>query len=158
VTLTATAELVTTTLERHHLRAFRSADSLAFHHLPNRQGEIVLRKRAESTTSGFEEQVSIFTDSYVGDYSRHEIGQRYTGFHLAYGYNDLMRTLVGRLQVGDTLGLVWRRDNNNDILRDAGLHGDEVMLVITKKTGKKETYLLDSSVYRDNSARAIKIA
>lgn len=158
MTLNTTEPLITT-LERHHLRAFRNADSLSFRHRPDEQGEIVLNKCAENSPTGFDQQVILFTGSGVSDYGRdRQHGQRYTGFWLGYGYNEVVRTFIGRLQVGDTISLTWHRDNNTDILRDAGLHQDELLVTITKKGGKKETYLLDSSTCRDNTARTVRLA
>ncbi len=72
-------------------------------------------------------------------------------------------TVVNFLRAGDRVTLEWIADNNNDYLRDAGLHQDELRLSVARgdtSDPKKHKpvagkFLIDKRVCPDNSARMI---
>lgn len=64
-------------------------------------------------------------------------------------------TVVGLLRTGDALTLEWAADCGNQYVSGAGLHHDELRLIVER--GKNRlTFHLDISVCADNSARMIK--
>lgn len=70
--------------------------------------------------------------------------------------NDLHRSIFDTLRVGDTLHVSWTADNNNEPVRTAGLHVDNVHLIVNAGTSTRRRYLLAYSVCYDNSARMIR--
>lgn len=76
-------------------------------------------------------------------------------FALVYTSGDVFRTVVDHLRAGDVLSFTGIADNNTDVIRAAGLHHDELRVHLTR-AGKTSTYLADSRVSPDNSARMIK--
>lgn len=72
--------------------------------------------------------------------------------------NDAWFSIVRTLRVGDELTLQWSADNNNDLVREAGLHVDQVSLIVTpaREKAPKNVWHLRTSVGRNNSARMIK--
>lgn len=72
---------------------------------------------------------------------------------------DVRNTVAESLRNGDTLTLSWVADNNNQYVNAAGLHVDEVRLIVVREvkgTRKKHTYKLVTSVCQDNTARMIR--
>jgi hypothetical protein len=69
--------------------------------------------------------------------------------------DDIWRTIAAFLRVGDVLTLRWRASNSNQYLREAGLHRDELRLVIRR--GQRDwTFLVDIATGPDNTARMIR--
>lgn len=69
--------------------------------------------------------------------------------------DDVWRTIVALLRAGDVLTLQWRASNNNQYLRDAGLHRDELRLAI-RRGQRHWTFLVDLGTSPDNTARMIR--
>lgn len=161
--MSETTEKLVTTLEPQHLRALQHADSITFH-LSEGQGFIRAHRRSEHTATGFDEQVSIYTETRVQNYQRDDAPppdqeNPYNAFHMEHGaprYDITALTLVRRLRKGDTLLLTWVRGNDNDNNRHIGWHRDELYLGIQHTTGKGEQYLVAVQVGPDNSARMVK--
>lgn len=64
-------------------------------------------------------------------------------------------TLAEVLRVGDVISLAWTADNNTETLRKAGLHADELALLVGRR-GKSLEFHVDYRVGPDNSARMIR--
>jgi hypothetical protein len=164
----ATTEPRTDVITASHKRALRNADSIVFELTSDGQAQIRAIKRAEYSTTGFDQTVTIYVGgARVSDYgkqTKHYPEQHtYTAFHMEMNssMDNTVRTLVNRVKIGGFMNLVWTRDNNNELLRHAGLHQDELRLVVSgpEKDGKlppADTYLVEIAVRQDNSARMIK--
>lgn len=70
-------------------------------------------------------------------------------------YSRKWATLAGVLRVGDVISLAWTADNNTETLRTAGLHADELALLVSRR-GKPLEFHVDYHVGPDNSARMIR--
>lgn len=166
---TTTTEPRTDVITAAHKRALRHADAICFDLLKDGQAQIraILREDSRHNTTGFEQVVTIHCGGpRVQDYGRST--RHYPDAHTYSAYhhegvatmNDVVRTIVNRIKIGGFVNLVWTRDNNNDILRDANLHQDELRVVISgpEKDGKlppADTYLVEIAVTLDNSARMV---
>jgi hypothetical protein len=75
-------------------------------------------------------------------------------------YEDsAIRSALAFVRAGDRLRLLWVRDNNNKWTEEAGLHRDEVHLVVLRDLkGKTERYVfpLDDSTCPDNASRLFR--
>lgn len=70
-------------------------------------------------------------------------------------FDQEWRTIASLIGAGDTLTLIWMADNNNDSVRAAGLHVDELML--SAENAKRERrFHVDRRVGLDNTARMIR--
>ncbi len=78
-------------------------------------------------------------------------------FHMEHGssYDVEWQSIVRLMRPGITLQLTWVADNNNDLVRAAGLHVDELSIGWGEGAGKVR-YQITRSVCADNSARMIK--
>jgi hypothetical protein len=75
-------------------------------------------------------------------------------------YDHALQTVIASLRVGETLRLNWTADNNNDHVREAGLHVDQLELVVAlpEREGtprRFRTYRITTAVCADNTARMI---
>jgi hypothetical protein len=127
----ATTEPRTDVITASHKRALRNADSIVFELTSDGQAQIRAIKRAEYSTTGFDQTVTIYVGgARVSDYgkqTKHYPEQHtYTAFHMEMNssMDNTVRTLVNRVKIGGFMNLVWTRDNNNELLRHAGLHQD----------------------------------
>jgi hypothetical protein len=168
MTITDTEKLIST-LTQQDIRALRHADSIVFRQY-NGQGTMEAIKDGSHTPDGFEQKHYVYVECGIADYgndgSLTEDGyvrltpETATCFHMENTpqYDQAVTTILRRLGTGDTLRLVWTRDNNSEIIRNAGLHVDSVKLEVSKKGDPKrrETYLVDVAVTYDNSARMIR--
>jgi hypothetical protein len=142
------------------------ADSVVFR-LHKGQATIEAYKDGRNTADGFEARHNIYARATLRDYSADHYYvepadlPRFNGFvikHSGVRFNDDLRTLIGRLGIGDTVTLAWTRGNNNENNRGIGWSRDELRLIIAKPKGKTESYLVDVNVGPDNSARMITLA
>jgi len=168
MTSTETTERVTV-LTSADVKALRSADRLSFH-LIDGQSIIRAHRDREHTATGFEDSVDIHAATTLTRYSgwlttdadalaraprEAVVGFAFQG---SAQYNRDTRTWLAALRTGDTLTLAWSADNNSETLRDAGLHADELRIVITgRKTGTSPTFLVEYGINPGNSARMIRL-
>jgi hypothetical protein len=144
------------------IRALKHANGGTTFHLHQGEGYIRAHRRGENTASGFDESHQIPVRTSLADYNR-EDGYRsgdlgdYEAFHMDYGFgSDEWRTILhAHLRAGDTVWLQWTRSNNNELFRGIHWHQDELRLVIERKD-KRYTYLIDTRVGPDNSARMVR--
>lgn len=152
-------------IELTHIRALRNADSVVFR-FHNGQATIEANMRAESSRDGFEHQTTIYARNAVTDYELNDGYAMSDGptqysafemFHSGAKYNDELGTFVGRLGKGDIVTLMWRRGAGScETTREARLVVDDLMVRITKPSGRTETYMLAYQVSRDNTARMVR--
>lgn len=78
-------------------------------------------------------------------------------FHMIHTarYHEPWTTVADLLRKGDRLTLSWTADNNTHVVRAAGLHADELRLVVDRGD-KRLTFSLGYSINPDNSARMIR--
>lgn len=148
------------TLTAQDIRALKNADSICFDHLPDGKGRIRAIKRAEDSSTGFEQTHEIAVFSRVLNYGAAYDGD-YSAFYMVHSarFNDVALTLVRRMTTGATVALVWTRDNSSPVLTGESYHlvRDELRLVIQGKNSKvADTYLVAESVGKDNSARMVR--
>lgn len=147
-------------LTAQDIRALKHADALCFDHTGTGEGQIRAIMRAENSSTGFEQTHTIRAYlSTVNNYGPDDPVNGWTAFHMftSAKYDTVAQTLIRHMRTGGQFTLDWVRDNNNDILRDAGLHQDELRMRIAPPNGKNvDVFLVRVSVGRDNSARMIR--
>jgi hypothetical protein len=142
-------------------RALRSADKIVYRRY-NGQDTIEATRDGAKTADGFDQSHTVYVGGMVQDYERQDgwpAGRReYQCFEMCHSaqYSNVNKSALARIAKGDRVALVWTAGNNNDLVRDANLHVDMLTLSITKPNGKREHYLLDVSVSRDNTARMVR--
>src|SRR6478609_3405914 len=140
------------------VRALRCADAIVF---STYKGRSVIRAilRAESSSTGFDQERAITVSARITDYAK---DHPYVPADDVSGYaasamvhtpsmDDVWQTIRARIRPNDSVMLRWIRDNNTGYITEVGYHCDELRLVITKPSGKTETYIVDSSICPDNS-------
>ena len=128
-------------------------------------GQIIARKRNEVK----QEKNNPFAPSYIPDseYSL-SVYSRLTDYSDVYvdkarlkcysyvpAYMEHIKTFAEMLKVGDILTLEWIRDNNSQYLSHAGLHNDELQVVVVRGN-KRLCFKIESSICENNSARMIR--
>lgn len=141
-------------------RALRNADSICFDHLPDGTGRIRAILRADHSSTGYE-QVHIITaeSSRIDDYQPEPHSGTYTGFAMAMSakYDPTTVTIVRHLRAGSKFALIWVRDNNSPITREAGIVVDELRIRIQQRNAKTaDEFNVDTRVSLDNSARMVQ--
>ncbi len=180
--------LIGVPVTRDDIIALGTADGVSFHHGPD-GAEIrgYLRTYGGSLRIYTAREQKLFPRTGNVDGERMSVlpvGSKMTGFNDGGGmwrgedhpqarafhtigsarYDDDWRTVLDLLKTDDVLELHWRADNNTDITRNAGLHIDELRLLVHRNGGKHAEHgkgrtlslLLDVSTGRDNSARMIR--
>jgi hypothetical protein len=73
-------------------------------------------------------------------------------------YDHNLQTLIHSLRAGETLRMIWTGDNNNDLVREAGLHVDQldVIVIPAREGAARRSYCVETSVCADNTARMIR--
>lgn len=144
------------------LAALRKADTVCFDRYWRDGDEfskiraIKDAKRTEADPYAEEITVSIFVESTVRDYDASS-SDRHTCFHMIHSpqYSEEWMTIVGLLKAGDDLVLRWTAGNSNGYLDEAGLHRDELALVVMR--GKRRmVFRIATSVCKDNTARMVR--
>lgn len=175
-----TASIDTQILTSQDVLALRKADSVSFHHHDGRT-----YMRAGLRTFGTEQRIytaaeqSVFpltdvvddrareidcdgiVDTYETDSVRRRLGAGVSAFAMKHAarHSAVWTTITGLLRGGDSLRLVFTGNQfSNEYSRKADLHVDGLMVVVTTKSGKKMTFLLDVSVCADNTARMVRFA
>jgi len=160
------------------IQALRRADSVCFHTLPDGSAHIdaLLTTWAHPTPRIFTTaEQRLFPDTGHADRRRRiPVTAAVVGFgqdgrwyerglpaaiafamiHAA-GLDDVWCSIVGFLRTGDVLSLRWRAGNNNQYLREADLHRDELRLAI-RRGQRGWTFLVDIATGPDNTARMIR--
>lgn len=146
------------------LRALRHADTIVFR-LNDGQATIEASIDARNSRDGFEHTSVSYVAHDVTDYERGRSDvpmseRRYSGFVYmgSAKFDQVTQTLLTRIAKGDTVTLAWRYGNGVPVLRDVGYRTDDLRVLITKPSGRVETYLVESSTGPDNSARMVKRA
>lgn len=145
-------------LTRQDVRALQHADSLCFDHTGVGTGRIRAIRRAENSSTGFEE-----THIVAAEHSRvHTYGpesntdlKAFSMIHSAQ-YSDIGRTLVRHMREGARFSLEWSRDNSSPVLDKAGLVRDELRVRVQGKNSKvADVFLIEVRVGLDNTARMV---
>lgn len=163
-------------LSREDVAALRKADSVTFHRT---KGEAYLRacldRHIDDTTKALRALFPVFRDERnrdrrieatdgIGGYDGNrrwwvadddvEVRCFYMLHHA--DMSTEWQTIAAQLRPGDTLRLRWLAGNDNENLERAGMHRDELRLMVTDSRGKGRAYLVAIEVGPDNSARMIK--
>lgn len=133
------------TLDKMDIKALKKADQICF------------RYNKEQSTSVIECYAKMDNDPWNRTQSYNiEAGYKYQGFRSglepmeiesafamlhAPEYMSEWQTIMQLIKTGDAITLEWWFDNNSEHLRDAGLHRDELRLVIHRKE-KNFTFLI----------------
>lgn len=155
------------TLTKLDIAALRKADDICFDHNVRRAGRDSERA---SFVRAIKRSRATETDPYATDTThRIEVGSgihsfadgegygeaTFTAFHMAHnvGMSAALATAWAMLRAGDRLDLDWVRGNSSGYLEEAGLHRDELRLVVRRGDKSVGTFLVAVSVCPDNSAR-----
>lgn len=167
-------------LTKLDLAALRKADSICFDHdrprdrVNSQAGRIRCIKRLtekqqlQDPYGGDERTYTINVDSRIsicGNYDsaeeKRELQEKLRAFEMIYAgdFYPKVQTIISNLRVNDVISLKWIMDNNNDYVKNAGLHKDDLVIEVNrdgKQKVKRLEFLVHSSVCEDNSARMIK--
>lgn len=72
------------------------------------------------------------------------------------GSNDEWRTVARLLRPGDRVELRWKAGNDYPLITDAGLHRDELRMVLHRATNSP-VFLIDAVVCADDTASMIRL-
>lgn len=154
-----------TELDTQNLRALRSADRIIFRTYAG-QSTVEAIRDGRNTPDGFEQSVTVSAGEVITDYGASHSQQSATGysaFHMEHSpeFNPVIRTVLRHLRTGDELTLHWVRDNNSETHTTAGLHHDELHLIVRSRKarngkGHTDEYLIEAAVRQDNSARLVR--
>lgn len=152
-----------TPLTAADVAALRKADTISFHLYHDRIGGLVSkiaatkeRRRTEADPFAEDVTVNVYVGHSVRDYGDRK-ATRYTAFDMIHHPQgcDWWRTIVSLLKTGDILTLVWIRDNNTQVVKEAGLHYDSLQLRVDRGS-KSMTFKVATSVCPDNTARMVR--
>jgi len=66
------------------------------------------------------------------------------------------QTVATLVKPGDRLTLAWTADNNNAVIREAGLHADSVSVLVSRGARTRYEFVVCNQITPDNSARMIR--
>jgi len=169
--------ITTPTLTADDLAAIRMARSVAFHY---HEGEFYMRAHLET---GYgkpavftAKQQLLFPDIWSGNDWRArkmEVSQQYSGitnysaeytsdksavvsaYASGHSYDPTWDTVKSLLKVGDIIGIRFIADNNNETIKRADLHADEMHLIVVRG-GKRLTFHIDNVICPNNTARMVR--
>jgi hypothetical protein len=120
----------------------------------DRSGASSLRLISEGRDGWEDRTYRLSADDAVLAYDGGTVG---TAFAYLGGarYSDAWKTITTLARVGDELTVRWTFGNDNDYLRDAGLHHDSVALILAHGT-RRIVLPLEDSITPDNSARMLR--
>jgi hypothetical protein len=173
----------TTAINNGELAALRMADQVNFH-VYNGRGFIRAHRNAASGIYTAREQ-HIFTtpQEYGGRFREISCDFRAMGYAYNEGggvewstetgtpglaafasvsgttYGDnTWPTTAQALRVGDRICLSWMADNNNTVIREAGLHSDRLTLRVTRGDAKPRhlAFIVAQAITPDNSGRMVR--
>lgn len=75
-----------------------------------------------------------------------------------YDFEPFPACVFKQLRAGDEIGLRFIASNNNDLMKEAGLHHDEVRLRIVRNDKIVAEYPVEDCVCLNNSARIVRFA
>lgn len=143
-------------LTKEDLKALRSARYLGFHHQPNMPSQDMITCLNDHPNPYIEPYV-VPVGYEITDYKAQYTSQP-EEIRSCYEYlpaNEVWQTIVHQLRVGDEVILHWIKDNNNGYVEGAGLHHDELALIV-RRGNKSFHYLVTGSICQDNTARMIR--
>lgn len=162
-------EIQVGTLTAMDIKALKQADSVSFHYSRDDLdstgvGGSYIRASKEIRNNPFEtsRDYRIDVTSKFQTYSNHngrgiskeEIKFAYEWFSHCK-YDDVWFTFTQIIRVGDVVSLLWVTDNNNQLVDEADLHCDSFKLVV-QRGEKRLTFLMETSVSKDNTARMVR--
>lgn len=168
-----------TPLTRTDINALRQADSVTFHYnaRTDQNGTRSCFVRAHKRVTDEEREHDPFAPyerthtidlgtwedhrltDYGNDYTAMH-GAKYSAFVMIHSASVVQTwlTIARSLKVGEEIVMHWTRDNNNQLLEQAGLHRDQLEIAVGMPGKPARYYLVDVSTSLDNSARMIQPA
>jgi hypothetical protein len=156
---------MTMPIDKLDLAALRKADAICFDHY-TRDGIDVrairaIKRNEPSERDPYAQDIThtVSVGSAVRAYESGGTSKTWTCFEMIHTpqYHDAWQTIVSLLRVGDELTLFWEADNNSGYVNEAGLHHDQLSLVV-QRGSKRMTFKVRSSVCPDNTARMCRAA
>jgi hypothetical protein len=148
-----------------HISALRRADTVCFDHDSDRGSWIRCIKRLKPTAADpfqpEERTIAIKCASRVHAWTdmthTTPIAIRAYVYLGSAQYDDEWKTIASLIRAGDTLMLSWHRGGlGSPFLRERGLVGDYLQLLVFRKERPVYTFRIDNYVGADNSARMTK--
>ena len=151
------------TLTADDIKALKAADDVTFHTTVGESSVIRAHKRAKlndgwaSNESYYDINVSDSWVDYGRSYGSNGPGEYKYAFASVSSFDEVWHTIASLLRVGDSLWLHWVVDNNSETIEKAGLHSDELRLVVKRANAKQAlVFTVDTSICPDNSARMVR--
>jgi hypothetical protein len=163
-------------LTRTDVTALRKADSVTFHYnalanvLDNGDRRSFVRAHKQVTLAERERDPfssDRFHEIDLGPAGEQHRVQNYgdgdgpwTAFEMIHSaqVTETWRTAARSLKAGETIAMVWTRDNNSELTRAAGLHVDSLTIAVGVRGKPARHYHVHTSITLDNSARMIRPA
>jgi len=153
------------------IAAMRKADIICFRHSNGKSQIEAVKKMTEKELQKnpfqTEIRIDIACDYRLHDYDKDKIssdesdsyrkGNNFKAFEMLHSaqYTETWITIASLLKAGDALTLFWVRDGkSNGLCVEAGLHGDELIMIITRDA-REMHFSIDTSISLNNSARMI---
>lgn len=154
-------------LTREDIKRLRSANVISFRRSPSWSGITAAKEKtlAAGTKREWEHEVPAHSTikacygTYPEPEDRPPLAEVAVCHHwvpYADNVHEPLRTIFSLLKAGDRLELEWTRDaHTNGYMKDAGLHGDRLQLVVHRKD-KRLLFLIHAQCCKDNTARLIR--
>lgn len=142
--------------------ALRLADKISFHH--NKERSYIRATREATNSNPFEASIEIDCNTRFDDYTSYSFREKLSQkdmkcFEMIHSSkrDDIWQTIAKLAREGDMLMLHWERGAaTTEGIKDAGMVGDKLKLIIKRGDKLEMTFLLDSSIGHDNTARMIQ--
>ena len=142
-------------LTKADIKALKTCDLLSAHY---KEGEDIsklhcTKKEDDSNPWGAVHEIPVQT--HIDCYEQSRVVTK--AFELLWLYHwdrheCHVQTFIESLRVGDSITVKWVAGNNNDLMRERGLFGDQMYFIINRGDRKK-TFYIASATCLDNSAR-----
>lgn len=146
-------------LTKDQIKALKTADCVCFRRVTNKENNsitetIELHKKVKD--SPWNEEKTIIIELTA---SNSITFKQFDAFSMigSCQFDNCYMSITKILKVGDELTLSWEKDYlTSNLLKDAGLHGDVLLLKITREN-KSLTFNINQSITLNNSARMIQM-
>lgn len=148
-------------ITKAHIRALKHADFISLTWDIDKGYAIHASIEKEHSSTGYDERVTIPCTGGMDNYSgwgNQTHTEPVTAYHLIHNPAMLLdiQTWLNTLRENDTLYILWKYCNDTEYLRKAGLHTDDVSVIVIRQGKLIAEYNIGSSTGPDNSARMIR--
>lgn len=146
-------------LTKDQIKALKTADTVCFRRITNEDKSIkeTIELHKKVKDSPWNEEKTIIIELTA---SNTLTFKQFDAFSMigSCQFDNCYMSVTNILKPGDELTLSWEKDYlTSNLLKDAGLHGDVLLLKITRKNNKSLIFNINQSITLNNSARMIQM-